>query len=366
MKHYFLFGLLVLTSIFSAHAQKLSFGGRPKLFESKDGIKAYEVKLPDGTLVRKLDRKTGDAPKAIFEISKGRNALGEIPASVSMHASIDNFFAFYGDLDKNGLAELVVVDFEGQSMGLGVSTYTINIFPDYETKGFQAPITFNTTEFGSGGTFVYQAKTNETLILLTEFSELANLSPKIGTYFVGRFFRYQNGRIRPATDKPIYVRRYLYSFESERWRTEKNPLRPWLWLNSSKTNKLRIDPELSGNPVSSQTGVVEKFEIVTEKGNDGGQPVEVKIEQLILKLDSGETQTLVIRRTPEDVSVESDKQKIFADTFGLLPDNISLPLGLDLKIVLGNPEGKKVVVKSYWPFEFDDDKKPRYKVLFYE
>ncbi len=366
MKRYILFSLLILTFALSANAQKLINGGKPKLFESKGGIKGYEVKFPNGIIIIKFGRQNDDDKGGYFSIGKNRDEFGTIPASVDGASSIDNFHVFYGDLDKNKSAELVVVDFDGQSNGLGVSYYTVNIFPDFETKGFQPPISFNTTEFGANGTFVYDAKAKETLILMTDFNGLDNISAKGGTYFVGRFFRYKNGMLKPATDKPIYARRYLNSFQNERLSTEKSPLRPWLWLNSPKAEKLKIDPEFNIKPLKSEVGVVEKIETITEKTDESGEPQDVKIEQLTIKLNSGETKTLVISKTPDYISLTSDKQKIFADTIGILPANISLPQGLNLKLVLGNLEGKKVLINSYQPFEFDEDKKPRYKVLFYE
>jgi hypothetical protein len=365
MKRYFLFGLLILTFIASANAQKLVSGGKPKLFESKGGIEAYEVKFPGGIIVRKLGRQNDDDESGTFSISKNNDELGTIPASVNMASTIDNFYAYYGDLDKNNSAELVVVDFDGQSNGMGISFYTINIFPDFQTKGFQKPISFGTQEFGANGTFVYDAKANETLILITDFNGLENISQKEGTYFVGRFFRYQNGLLKPATDKPIYARRYLYSFENERYRTEKNPLRPWLWLNSPKAQKIKVDTEFSVKPVTNETGVVEKVETVTENAKELDETKKVEIKQITVKLNSGEIKTIVFRKNPDYIELDSDKGKIFPEIFGIAPNNLSLPKDLDLSLVLGNLEGRKVVINSYKPFEFDEEKKPRYKVLFY-
>lgn len=365
MKRYFLFGLLILTSVTLTNAQKLVYGGKPKLFESKGGIEAYEVKFPGGIIVRKLGPQNDDED-GIFSIGKNRDELGTIPASVNMASTIDNFHVYYGDLDKNKSAELVVVDFDGQSNGMGISFYTINIFPDFQTKGFQKPISFGTQEFGANGTFVYDAKANETLILITDFNGLENISQKEGTYFVGRFFRYQNGMLKPATDRPIYARRYLNSFEDERYRTEKNPLRPWLWLNSPKAQKIKIDTEFSVKPVKSETGVVEKAETVKEESKrEDGTSETVEIKQITVKLNSGATKTIVLRKNPDYIDLASDREKIFPEIFGIAPNNLSLPKDLDVSLVFGDLIGKKVVINSYEPFEFDEEKKPRYKVLFY-
>ncbi len=365
MKRYFLFGLLILTFIGSANAQKLVYAGKPKAAKVAGLENSFCVNLANQTSVCK-GKEAGEDGDGKFFIRQNGQKKGEIEASLGVYGSSENFFAFYGDLDKNKSAELVVVDFDSQSNGLGVSYYTINIFPDFQTKGFQEPISFNTTEFGPNGTFVYNAKANETLILLTDWYGLDNLS-ETGTYFVGRFFRYQNGLLKPATDKPVYARRYLYSFEDERYKTEKNPLRPWLWLNSPKAQKVKVDTEFSVKPITSETGIVEKVETVKEDSKrEDGTKETVVIKQMTVKLSSGETKIVVNRKNPDYVDLDSDKGKIFPEIFGVLPASISLPKDLDITLVFGNLEGKKVVINSYPAYNFDEEKKPRYKVLFYE
>lgn len=370
MKRYFLIGLFVFGTIVSANAQKLINGGTPKAAVSTKTSASHCVDLPKGISVCKYTENPADEDKepfGEFRIRKNLKTVGTIPASPQGQTTSKDFKAFYGDLDKNSSAEIVIAEFGGQSNGMGISYYGISILPDFETKGLQPAIKFNTEEFGADGTFVYDAKTKETLILVTDFNGLDNLSQKEGTYFVGRFFRYQNGLLKPAADKPIYARRYTNSFEAERFRTENSSLRPWLWLNSPKAQKLKIDTEFSVKPLSSQTGVVEKFEKIKEESKtEDGETETVEYEQIIVKYNSGETKTIVLSKNPEYIERESDKQKIFPETFGMLPTNISLPKDVSPNLVLGNLEGKKVVINSYKPFEFDEDKKPRYKVLFYE
>lgn len=366
MKRYLFISFLIIGTIFSVNAQKLTYAGNPKAVKIEGLKDSFCVNLANNTNVCKGKNLTEEANGKFF-IRQNLVRKGEIDASLGVYGAGDNFFAFYGDLDKNKSAELVIVDFDSQSNGLGVSYYTINIFPDFQTKGFQTPISFSTTEFGKDGTFVYDVKANETLILLSDFYGSENISKKDGTYYVGRFFRYQNGLLKPATDKPIYARRYLNSFESERFKTEENPLRPWLWLNSPKTQKFKADPEFSVKPLSSQTGVVEKFEELKEELKDNDYNAKVaNIKQVIVKLSSGERITIVLQKNPVNLALESDKGKMFPEVFGIMPAQISLPRDMDITLVLGNMEGRKVVINSYKPFDFDEDKKPRYKVLFQE
>lgn len=366
MKRFILISLMISGAVFSVHAQKLVYAGKPKAVKVEGLSGSFCADLPNQTSVCK-GRDLTDEGSGRFFIRQKQQKTGEIDAAGGLYSRPDQFFAYYGDLDRNKSAELVIVDFDSQGLGLGVSYYTINIFPDFQTKGFQTPLRFGTTEFGVDGTFVYDAKRKETLILLTDFYSSENISKKDGTYFIGRFFRLQNGLLKPATDKPIYARRYLYSFENQRFRTAGNPLRPWLWLNSNKALKLRADPEFLVKPFASETGVVEKFETITEKlekAEEGTNVVHVK--QVIVKMSSGDMVTIVIQKKPDDVGLDSDAGKMFPEVFGLLPAMISLPRDLDISLVLGDLTGKKVVINKYPPFEFDELKMPRYKVLFYE
>lgn len=359
--------LVILTISVGAGAQKLSHGGKPKLFESKGGIRAYEVKFPNGVTIRKFDRKTEEDADGFFEISRGSKWLGEIPGAVTQAASIEKFDAFWGDLDKNNSAELVVVDLIGESMGMGIDYYSISIFPDFETKGWQPPLTFSTEEFGARGTFVDEPKTDETLILITDFNGLNNISPnKPGTYFVGRFFRYSSGKLKPALDKPVYARRYLRSFEKYRFATEADPRRPWLWLNSPQALKLKIDPEFSLKPLTSENGTIERAETIVRRGDDEENPQEYKLVQLVVRMDSGATKIIGLWDANDGEEKEDEKGKILPEIFGIAPANISFPKTISPLDVWENLEGKKVILNSYPPFSFDERKRTRYKLLFFQ
>lgn len=368
MKRHFVFSLLFFGLCISTNAQKLVSGGKPKLFESKGGVKAYTVKFPDGTYIYKFDRIMDEDKDSFFEIGKGRSALGKIAASINASGgTVDNFHAFYGDLDHNKSAELVVVDFNGQSNGLGVKYYTINIFADFQTKGFTEPVSFADHEFGANGSFVYDAAKKETLILLTEFMDSEHIDKNRGSglYLVGKYFRFQNGRLKPAYDKPILARRYLNSFEKERWNTIDDARVPSLWFSSPATHKLTGDPEFSIKPVSSETGVIEKFERLDEKYKRDAESEEqrVKFEQITVKFDSGERKTIVLSRSDEFSQPESFKTKILPDTFGMLPMKFALPTYLSPTLVFENFEGRQVQLNAY---KLDADSEPFYKLWFIE
>lgn len=371
MKRITILILVILTISVGASAQRLTRGGKPQLFESKGGIRAYEVKFPNGVIVRKCDRKSDGGADGFFEISRGSKALGEIPGAIAQAAGIDKFDAFWGDIDKNSSAELVIVDFIGESMGMGIDYYNVYIFPDFETRGWQPPLEFSTEEFGARGTFVYEPKTNETLILITDFNGLDNISPqKAGTYFVGRFFRYSGGKLKPALDKPVYARRYLRSFEKQRFADESDSRRPWLWLDTPQAQKLKNDPEFSLTPLTSEGGTIERVETIIRKGENEENPQEYKLTQVIVKMDSGATKIVGLWGAGSDggsgEEPEDEKGKILPEIFGVAPANISLPQGISPLDIWENLEGKKIILNSYQPFSFDEKKRTRYKLLFFE
>lgn len=365
MRSIYLF-LLIATFVFGASAQRLLHGGKPHRFNSGTAIKAYEVKFPNGVIVRKYDRKTEDEAQGSFVIGKGDKIFGEIPGAVIQAAAPEKFDAFWGDLDKNNSAELIIVDLVGESMGLGIDYSSVYIFPDFETTGWQEPLTFEVDEFGAEGTFVYDARARETLILITDFNGLENISNKPGTYFVGRFFRFREGLLKPATDKPIYARRYLKSFEKYRFATEDDPRRPWLWLNSPQTQKLKNDPEFSLNPLKSEIGTIERVETIIRKGGEPDDPAEYKLRQLIVKMNSGETKVIGLWGGSSNEDLEDERGKIFPSVFGVSPTNVSLPQGISPLEVWNNFAGRKIILNSYAPFSFEENNRMRYKLLFVE
>ncbi|MGI8668598.1 MAG: protein kinase domain-containing protein [Aridibacter sp.] len=170
-----------------------------------------------------------------------------------------------------------------------------------------------------------------------------------------------------TADKPILARRYTNAFQRERLRTYENPLRPFWWLSSPKTQKLKNDPEFSPKPISNQNGVVEKYEEITkeEKDEDGEVTGNLYIEKITVKLDSGETKTIYLSDN-SGTSVKTENDNIYPDIFGIAPANVSLPKGVSPTTVLGNLEGKKIILYSYPAFDFEEYKTLRYKVLFYD
>lgn len=351
-------------------AQRLLNGGKPALARVAGYAQTRCVNAGRIARVCKANDERNDDGDSVFLIQQNQKTVGTLKASRNAAATTENFHVFSGDLDKNGAAELVVVDFDNQSLGLGVSYYTVNIFPDFETKGFQAPLSFPTVEFGAEGSFVYDAGANETQILLGEWHgyDHLDLPRKGGVYFVGRYFRYRNGKLKPVAGKPVFARRYLSSFENERARA-KNSRAPLAWFASPQTKRLLIDPEFTLKADSSETGTIEKFETLTERVTDAdNETKEVKINQISVRLDSGKIVTFVLSKSEPDADLPGDKDRIRPEKFGLLPIKIALPADLPPTAVFDRFEGGKVRIDTFKP-QYPDGETPAdpvYKLWFVE
>lgn len=368
MKRYFLSMLVISACAVFAHAQKLASGAKPRAVKIAEMLDAHCTTLPGNTRVCKGRNANDESGDGIFIIQRNGVKLGEIKGAISANgASPESFFALSGDLDKNKSAELVIVDFGGQSNGLGVNYYTVNIFPDFQTKGFQTPLSFDTHEFGTEGTFRYDTKTNETLIMLSEWGGVNVPDAKRGggTYFTGRFFRYQNGKLKPAAGRPILARRLLNSFARERARTDASPLRPYNWLSSPQAVKLKGDPVFDEKPISSETGVIEKYEDVTEKfkSENGGEETEVNISQIVVRMDSGERKTVVLFKGNYYDNLPERANRISPETFGILPVRMTLPTDFSPLLVFDDLAGMRVQLNAY---TFDADSAPVYRLWFIE
>ncbi|MEP6901803.1 MAG: hypothetical protein ABJA66_08640, partial [Actinomycetota bacterium] len=145
------------------HAQKLISGGKPKKSEVEGFDKADCANLPNKFRVCKVFDEA--AWKADFVIQKEKKTLYKFDAPDYAGINGDDFWAYYGDLDKNGSPDIIVSALANITNGLGVKTYDINIFRDPVKNGFQKPFTFPIEEFGEKGNFIFDTKKKETQIL---------------------------------------------------------------------------------------------------------------------------------------------------------------------------------------------------------
>lgn len=341
---------LFLASFASVSAQRIVNAGKPAPARISGYAETQCVSAARLARVCKAIDESDENGESVFLIERNQKIAGTIKAARNATATTKSFYAFSGDLDKNRSAELIIVELVTQSLGLGVSYYTVNVFTDFETRGFQTPLSFPTVEFGAEGSFVFDAKANETQMLLGEWIGYDHLDAprKGGVYFVGRYFRFQNGRLKPVAGKQVLARRYLNSFQTERTRSASNPRIPLLWLASPQTKRLEIDPEFTLKADSSETGTIEKFETITEKiTNADNETKEVKISRILVRLESGKTMTFLLDRSDPDADLPIDKDSIRPEKFGVLPARIALPADLPPTAVFENFEGRKVRVDAF-------------------
>lgn len=237
--------------------------------------------------------------ETVISRSKKRKTLFSLDANLSVDSTTENFYAYRGDLNKDGKSEIVIADLQGVTNGVGISNYDINIFERDSEQNFHKTLTFPIREFGEKGNFIFDKFRNETLILVTYWDWFETLDRKRGDgfYLVGKWFRYRKKHLQPVFEKPTLARRYLNSFQELRWENYGNPNAPYLWLTSKNTHRFFIEPKDSAKLVETKYGIVKSIEgdevtIRTEFGETsdysfGCCPVDFRITQRITIKDFG-------------------------------------------------------------------------------
>lgn len=255
----------------------------------------------------------------------------------------DRFWVYKGNLDKEFSDELVIVDFNSSSNGIMISHSTVYIFTDINKKDFQTYVKFPMEEFGENDNFIFDKKRNETLILATEWDGHTNFDKNRswGLYLIGRWFRFRNKKLKPVFDKPNLARRYLFSFEKERWKTldkdEMKP-RPYLWLKNPNTRKFFSEPKENFEFISSQTGFIENYEETN---------IDDNIErEFTVHTDEGKT---IICRFgfPNFSTKDKYEGKYSIGDFGILPRKFIFPYNFSPFSIFDKLKGKKVKIETY-------------------
>jgi hypothetical protein len=199
---------------------------------------------------------------ALFVIEKDGKTLGAWGANTYL-GETDDFKVMHGDLEDDRKPELIIANRDSTSVGIGVSVWTIAIFPDTDFRSFQPPLTFSVKEYGTYGTFV---TIGERLSILTTdwiWGEDPKEKRGQGLYLVGQWWRYHRGELTPSP-KAIIARRYLLSFERERWDTIESHRIPYQWLTNRRAEYIATD-FITGPIVSSRPGVIESVSSPDEK-----------------------------------------------------------------------------------------------------
>ena len=244
--------LLILALSAQVHAQsgKLIIAQAPKSATVEGYERGHCVALHNRIRVCKVLSESG----ALFLIEKDGKTLGTWGAETYI-GETEDFQVMHADLDEDRKPELIIANRDSTSVGIGISVWTIAIFPDTNFYGFQPPLFFSVKEYGSFGTFV--STTARLNILTTDWvwSEDPKGKRGQGLYLVGQWWRYQRGELTPLPRSSV-ARRYLLSFERERWDTIKSNRIPYQWLSSRHTEFVSTD-FITGPTITSKRGVIE-------------------------------------------------------------------------------------------------------------
>ena len=249
----------------------------PQAAEVEGYFKAHCVALRERIRICKVLTESD----ALLLVEKDGKTVGTWRADAYL-GETESFHVMRGDLDGDRTPELIIANLDTTSVGIGVSVWSLLIFPDSEFRSFPPPLTFRIKEFGTHGTVV---STGRTLSILTTDWVWGN-DPKgqrgEGLYLVGQWWRYHGGELQPLP-KPIVARRYLFSFANERFATWDSDRIPYRWLSDRRAEFVSTN-FIIGPSNSSRRGVIESVSVNDESGAnhfirigfkpDGGQTSE--------------------------------------------------------------------------------------------
>ena len=243
--------LLILALSAQVHAQsrKLVIVGPPQPATVEAYEKGHCVALRNRTRVCKVLSETD----ALFVVEKDGKTLGTWGANTYLGETGD-FDVMQGDLDGDRKPELIIANRDSTSVGIGVSVWSIAIFPDTDFRSFQPPLIFSVKEYGTHGTFVVTGGRLNILTTDWVWGEDPKGKRGQGLYLVGQWWRYRGGELTPLS-RSIVARRYLLSFERERWDTIESHRIPYQWLSSRRAEFVSTD-FITGPAITSSQGVI--------------------------------------------------------------------------------------------------------------
>jgi len=284
-----------------------------------DGRTAYCVEV--STAMRVCDVEQADAGFRLTLFAEGRAA---ILADGRWGVYRGMFSLLVADLDADGAEELIAVDHLSTTNGMAMTMDRLTVIAD-SASSRRSWISFGVAEYGDGsGTFVTRSDRPGTWILATEWSRSDTLDPQrgYGSYIVGRWFRYQKGRLI-ADARPL-VRRLLNSLDQER--SAAAPAQPYSWLMNGKGRIPERDPALgSGEVLGIVRGTIDR--VTDENGYSAFH----------LRLADG-------RAVNAKIFGEAPDERI--DHIGLSGERI-LPSGVPPSAVVGDVTGRTVRLTRY-------------------
>ncbi|HKP82706.1 MAG TPA: hypothetical protein VJT69_11830 [Pyrinomonadaceae bacterium] len=243
-----LLSLFIAAQVYAQPA-KLINAGPPQPASIEGYHRGHCVSIPNRIRICKLLSDNAD----VFLAEKEGKTIGIWPSTAYM-GETEDFEVLRGDLDGDRQPELIVANHDATGVGLGVSVYTITIFPNTDLRTFQSPLTFSVQEYGSLGTFVHTA--GHINILTTGWVSGDDRRRGDGLYLVGQWWRYKSGELVPLLNRNAIARRYLFSFERERWETLTSDRIPYRWL--ANRNATTVTTEfVTGASTHSKGGVIQ-------------------------------------------------------------------------------------------------------------
>ena len=245
--------LLTLFIAAQTYAQpgKLIDAGSPQPASIEGYHRGHCVALPNRIRICKLLSDNAD----VFLVEKEGKTIGPWPSTAYL-GETEDFEVLRGDLDGDRQPELIVANHDATGNGMGVSVWTIAIFPNTDFPSFQLPLTFSVQDYGSFGTFVSAA--GHVNILTTDWVSGDDRRRGGGLYLVGQWWRYKSGELLPLLNRNSIARRYLFSFERERWNTLTSDRKPYRWLSNRSATAVTTD-FVTGPGMSNKRGVIQSI-----------------------------------------------------------------------------------------------------------
>lgn len=322
---------------FDASSQRLTQGPKPKT-QLSEFSEAFCSSLSGGFRVCK--GRTSEQGDAEYVVMKADSIVNRIPAAAwtTVAISPDGFFAYRGDLDRDGSQEVVLVSLENVSNGMGVTYSTAYIFDGRTLEVQGTPISFPIQEFGERENFIYNAADRRTEVLISYWGEYSTLEPNRipGVYLIGKWFRYRSGKLEPVAEKPTLARRFLNSFAAERDNGWFENRKPYTWLKDRRTHKLYREPRETTKPIATLTAAIKSFE-------DGETPA-VQFETASGEIVKG----IFGSRASDDAG---NAKPLAISSIGIWKNKYTYPLSYSMKfdpsVFLEQIEGRKVRVEKY-------------------
>jgi hypothetical protein len=313
--------LIFLTVIAAvAPGQRLVHGTKPRETSVPGRVEAFCSMLSGGFRVCKV--REPEAVEAEYFILKGEAVVNRLPAPFWMGTatSPDGFFAYRGDLDRDGSSEIVVVSLEGVSNGMGITYSTVYIFDGRSVEARGDPISVAVAGYDS-------------------------IEPKrgMGMYLMGKWFRYRNKRLEPVLEKPTLARRLLNSFAEERDNSWYENRYPHKWLTDRRAHKLLREPAERSKLASVRFATIRAFQ---------QQPLyERPNAEIEFDTEAGASLKGKIRRGRN--SDADDKAIMDIESIGIWKARYLYPIpfngDLRLTTFLDRIEGRRVRLETYRP-----------------